>query len=82
MNCKVWDIAVVTKDGPHKGLEVFILEETKAPHVHSSGLPSWYVEVQGQDIYCRNSDGEFVATRNCHIPDAWLKTVEGFEVPA
>lgn len=82
MNCKQWDIAVVIKDGRHTGLQVFIIEPTKAPHVHSSGLPSWYVEVQGDQVLCRAPDGALVPTWNCHVPDAWLKTVESFEVPA
>jgi hypothetical protein len=77
MNCKEWDLAVITH-GAHKGREVFILAKTKAPHVHSSGLPSWYVEIQGEPIPCVAPDGTKVPTLNCHIPDEWLTPVEGF----
>lgn len=77
MNCKQWDLAVITH-GVYKDREVLILEETKAPHVHSSGLPSWYVEIQGEPIPCRAPDGTKVPTLNCHVPDEWMKPVESF----
>jgi hypothetical protein len=78
MNCKQWDLAVISKDGPHKGREVFILDKTNVSHIHSSGLPSWYVEIQGDPIPCRAPDGTNVPTLNCHIPDEWLTPIESF----
>jgi hypothetical protein len=78
LNCKKWDLAVITKDGPNYGRQVFIIDITKPPHVHSSGLTSWYVEIHGEPISCKAPDGTVVSTSNCHIPDAWLKPVESF----
>lgn len=77
MNCKPFDLAVITR-GTYKGREVFIFAETNAPHVHQTGLPSWYVEIQGEPIPCRAPDGTKVPTLNCHVPDEWLMPVESF----
>jgi hypothetical protein len=79
VNCKLWDLAVITKDGSHKGREVFIIAETEPPHVHVSGLPSWYVEIQGEPVMCTAPDGTKISSRNFHVPDEWLRPIESFD---
>ncbi|MGS1071509.1 hypothetical protein [Burkholderia glumae] len=79
MNCKRWDLAKIIV-GKHSGREVFIIDPTKAPHVHVSGLPSWYVELQGDPVPCTAPDGSKVPSIHFHVPDAWLETIESFWV--